>query len=388
MGAGELHERLRPGRRVHRRARAHARDDDPLLPVARRGDHPARQRALARLVTARGSGRAVGVRRAGDRCALSGVPPGPEGEPRPGHARGAVHPARHQRDAFRLRARRRGLSHVPGSDHDFDQAGRHGRRDPRQHSTVGPLVEHRASDGHQASIDPFVLHLHDPRGRPLYRQRQGDAGADRRASTQLVESAFAELGEHPLAVHPRRGRRRHRGQRRRLYDRQPELRGFERPAPVNQRHAPTHAARYLLRYRLLGLGRGEHEAGGTRLPDRQRPERGSTRRDALRRQGRRSGRGNPQSRRPGASSRRLQLPNLEPDKPPESGALRARRDPDGQEGRALSHLRSKSLRRHRQRRGEFRSRRVHDDEPVPVLAERREPQREHGQHPLRHELHP
>jgi hypothetical protein len=106
--------------------------------------------------------------------------------------------------------------------------GRHGHLG--QHPSLGPGLGHRAGDRHPSPVDPRVLHVHDARGGPLLHQRQTHAGTDRRAPAQHVESAVTVVGEPAPAVHARHRRRGPRGERGRLHDGQPELRGLERAA--------------------------------------------------------------------------------------------------------------------------------------------------------------
>ncbi len=127
VGTGELQQQLRPGRALHRPARAHARPHHPFLPLPRRRGHPALQRAFEGLVAPGGRGGAVGLRRARDRCLVSNVPPGSKGQSQPAVLRVALHRAQHRRDACGLWTGRRDVSRVRRFDVDLGlpDKGRH-----------------------------------------------------------------------------------------------------------------------------------------------------------------------------------------------------------------------------------------------------------------------
>ena len=130
------------------------------------------------------------------------------------------------------------------------------------------------------------------------------------------------------------------GQRRRLHHGQPELRRRRtcrrsRPTGCRSSTQPGH----LLRHPRPRLGRRRHQAARARLPGELGRERRCAGRDPLRQHRWRAGRQHLQPHGVRAATRRLQLPDLEPDHLEEPRALRARRPADGPEGRAVPHLR-------------------------------------------------
>ena len=326
------------GATLHRRARAHARAHDPLLALAGRGRHPALQRALARLVAAGGSGRAVALRGARDRRALPDDSPGPQGQSRTR--------SRSRRPTSNATSKRRGPPSVWTTCSTTTSPARPRSPKPRSRPTrprsttsasgTPPTTSRSQTVTRRQSIQ-LVLRLHDALGRPLLHQRQAHAGPHWRAPDQHREPAVAQLGQPAPAVHPRhRGRGRWRPTHVDASTGNPIFVVSERPAAVDQRHADAHPARHLLRHRAERLGRRQHQAARARLP-------GELRVPTPARRSRPTTRA-PAAWRSAAFFSRFALALRLGDfnflisnqiTVQEPGDLRARRAPDGPEGRAV-----------------------------------------------------
>ena len=134
----------------------------------------------------------------------------------------------------------------------------------------------------------------------------------------------------------------------------------------------------LLRRERVGLRRGEHEAVGGRLPtewhEHGEPLQGNRRRPAV---------VDLHAGRLRLATGRLQPADLEPDHEQVAHHVRAGPDRHGAEGGTVPELRPRSLRRDQRRAHRLGGRRVHDDDELPLLPERRQPAGGDRQQPAR-----
>ena len=165
-------ERLRPGCRIHRRARPAPRPRAARRGVRGRGGAPHLQHPPTGVGAAHPRGRPVVPGGAHRRHHLPGGRAGAQGQSRPEHPRAPLHPAEHLGHPDGHGDHRRGEHRLPGLLQPLGHPAVGQRRHPGERAAVGPAPD--PADLRQAPGHPVLLPVQHPGRGPLPGRQQGD----------------------------------------------------------------------------------------------------------------------------------------------------------------------------------------------------------------------